>query len=117
MVLRKFNLHLGARGLGTLGKDVEDEAGAVQCLDLDRLLDKSHLLGGKVIVKDDEADVVLLDKGDYLFEFSLSYIRCAVRSVTTLQEGVHGNSAGCLGEEFKFVEVFFGLGLTLLGRN
>ena len=64
MVLRQFDLHLCARGLCTLGEDVEDEACAVQRFDLDSLLDKSDLLGREVIIKDDETDVVFLDKGN-----------------------------------------------------
>ena len=117
LVLRQFDLHLGAGGLCALGKDVEDEARAVERLDLDGLLDEGNLLGREVVVKDDKADVVVLDKIDNFFEFALADVGRAVGAVAPLQESAHGDGARRLGEEFKFVEVFFGLGFALLGGN
>ena len=115
LVLSQFDLHLGAGSLSPLGKDVQDEASAVQGLDLYRLLDKGNLLGREVVIKDDQADVVVLDIGHNFLKFALTHVAGAVGAVTALQEGAYGDSARRLGKEFKFIEVLFGLGLALLG--
>ena len=72
------------------------------CLDLDSLLNESDLLGRQVIVKDDEVDIVLLDKGDDFLKFALTHIGSAVRPVTPLQESAHGGGTSGLSQEFKF---------------
>ena len=103
LVLGQFDLHLGTGCLGPFGKNVEDEARAVKCLDLYCLLDKGDLFGREVIIKDDEADVVLLDIGHNFLQFSLAHIGSAVGAVTPLQESAYGCSASGLGKEFEFV--------------
>ena len=103
LVLGQFDLHLGAGRLGTLGKDVEDEARAVERLDLDGFLDKGDLFGREVIIKDDEADVVLLDIGHNFLEFSFAHIGGAVGAVTPLQESAYGSGSRRFGEKLEFV--------------
>ena len=56
LVLRE--LHLGSRrgSLRPLGEDVENQAGAVENLDLELLLDVGHLLRAQLIVENHQAD-------------------------------------------------------------
>ena len=103
LILCQFNLHLGIGSLGALGKDVEDEARAVERLDLDGFLDKGDLFGREVIIKDDEADVILLDIGHNFLEFSFAHIGGAVGAVTPLQESAYGSGSRRFGEKFEFV--------------
>lgn len=55
-MLRQFHLRLRLGRLGTHGEDVKDEAGAVEYLHAQLLLDVAHLLGAELIVEDNHAD-------------------------------------------------------------
>lgn len=80
----------------------------------------AYLLGTELIIKDDHTDltVVLFLFVDILLdflEFTLSHIGDSTRSTHTLRKALHGDSTGCVGEKFQFVEIFLGLCLILLG--
>jgi hypothetical protein len=55
--LRKLDLRLGGPRLGAAGKNVEDQARAVQELAVDLLLDVFHLDRRQLVVEDDEVGV------------------------------------------------------------
>ncbi len=57
--LGEFNLELAFAGARALGKDVEDERGAIEYLALEDFLEIAALRRGKLVVKDDGIDVVL----------------------------------------------------------
>ena len=139
-ILGQFDLCLGLGGLGTHGKDVEDERRAVQYLDLQLGLDIAYLLGRQLIVEDDHTYrlghhapllglgrtvvaplvvgiLLLLDVLLDLLELSLSDIRHLTGPLHLLRETLDGDCPGSISQKFQLVEIFFRLGLVLLLRD
>ena len=121
-VLRQFDLRLGIGRLGAHGKDVEDERGAVQNLDLEFALNIAELLGREFVVEDDHADFALgiLFGNDVLadfFQLALAHVGHGTGAVHALGEAVHGDCARRFGQKFKFVKVFLRFALVLLLRD
>ncbi len=61
LVLSELDLGLSVGGLGATSENVEDEACAVEDLDLKLALDVEDLLGREVVVEDSHLDVVVFD--------------------------------------------------------
>ena len=115
--MRQLDLGLGIGRLGAFGEDVEDEAGAVEHLDLQLLLDVGDLLGGEVVVKYHHSYLVFLDILLYLVEFPFAHECAWVGVVEFLQEYFLGHGSGRVGEESELVEILACLGLALLDRD
>ena len=101
-ILRQLHLRLGVGRLGAHGKDVEDEAGAVEDLHAQFLLYVADLACRQLIVENDHAYGLLADIG-----------RLAGASYA-LGVALHGHGACRVGEKFQLVKIFFGLGLVLV---
>ena len=92
---------------------VENEAGAVENLHLQLLLDVLHLLGREVVVEDDHTYLVLVDVVFYLGQLACADKGAGVGHVEPLQEFLHGLGSGGLGQEGQLVEVLVGFRLVL----
>ncbi len=107
LVLRQLHLRFRARRLGALGKDVENEIGAVENFHSKLALYVEHLLGGKVIVENGHGDVaIVVDEFPYFLELAFAHKSPRVGIVQALGEASHLLGAGSIGEEGEFVEVF-----------
>ena len=121
-VLGQLHLCLGTGCLGAHGKDVEDEAGAVEDFHLQLLFYVAQLLGAELVIKDDHAHLalgflLLLDILSYLLQFAYSQISDAAWPRQPLGEPLHSDGSGCGGEKLQFVQIFVGLAFVLLGRD
>ena len=121
-VLRQLYLRLGVGRLCTHGKDVKDEARAVEDLDLLHLLDVAQLLGRELIVEDDHRHfpfgiLFRLYEGAYLLQLANAEVGDAVRPPKALGEATHRLCTGSLGQELQLIEVFLRFALVLTGRD
>ena len=105
LVLRELDLCLGGGGLRAAGEYVEDEAGAVEYLDLELFLEVGYLLGGEVVVEYDDSDVVGLHVLCDLLELALADECARVGVVELLCEPCHGDRSGSIGQKLELVEV------------
>ena len=118
-VLRQFHLSLGGSRLCTHGEYVKNERCAVENLHAQLLLDVAYLFGREFVVEDNHSHgafgifLVLYILG-YLLQFARTHISNLARSAHSLRKPLHGNCTCCVGEEFQFVEIFFGLCLVLV---
>jgi len=118
-ILRQLHLRLGVGRLGAHGKDVEDEAGAVEDLHAQFLLYVADLACRQLIVENDHAYGLLrvfsfLDIVSDLFELALADIGRLAGASYALGVALHGHGACRVGEKFQLVKIFFGLGLVLV---
>ena len=117
-ILRQLHLRLGIGGLSTHGKDVENQAGAIQNLYLEFFLDVAKLLGRQFVVKNHHTHFAFgfffrhNVAADFL-QLSFSYIGYAAGAVESLCETLHRNGTGRLGKKFQFVQVFLRLAFVL----
>ena len=121
-VLGQFNLSLGIGGLGTHGKNVENQRGTVQNLYLQLCFDVAYLLGTQLIVENDHTYLALcISLALYIFfnflKFALTYIGNLAGAGQTLCETFHGDCSGCISQKLQFIKIFFGLGLVLVFGN
>ena len=107
-ILRQFDLSLGVGGLCAHGKDIEDEARAVQYLHLELVLDVAHLLGRQLVVEDDHTDFpvvvffvfyILLD----FFQFTLAHVGHRIGAVHFLGKPLYGHRSSRIGQKLQFV--------------
>ena len=133
-ILCQFHLRFGVGGLGPHGKDVEDERGAVENLDLQRGFDVAELFGREFVVEDHHAHGLRLlfvgrperiflrlvgrlfaffDVLTNLFELAFAHIGDAAGAVDALGEAAHSLRARRFGKKLQFVEIFVGLPLVL----
>ena len=108
-------LHLGA-GVGracTLGEDVENEAGAVEHFYFQLFFYVGHLLRSQIVVEYGHGYIVVLGVLAYLLQFARSHECARVGAVHFLCELTHRHSPRCVGQKFKFVEIFIGASLVL----
>ena len=118
-VLSQFHLSLGGSRLSTHGEYVENERCAVENLHAQLLLDVAYLFGREFVVKDNHSHgafgiLFVLDILGYLLQLARTHISNLARSAHALRKSLHGNGTCCVGEEFQFVEIFFGLCLVLV---
>ncbi len=118
-VLCQFHLRLGGSRLGTHGKDVENERGAVENLHLQFLLDVAYLLGREFVIEDNHTYLAVflflaLDVLLNFLQFSFPYVGGLVRGHHLLGEPFYGDGTCRVGEELQLVEVFLGLCLVLV---
>ena len=113
LVLRQLDLPFGVGRLGPFGKDVENEAGAVENLHLQFLLNVLHLLGREVVVEDDHAYLVLVDVVLDFGQLARTDECAGVGGVEPLQKLLHRLGTGSFGQEGQFVEVFVSFRLVL----
>ena len=76
LVLGQLHLCLGIGCARSLGKDIEDEASAVEDLDLQLPLYVGYLLRRQIIVEDSHRDIIVFDIGAYLPQACPSPRRC-----------------------------------------
>lgn len=118
-ILCQFNLCFGIGRLGTHGKDVENEVGAVENFHAQGALNVAQLFGREFIVENHHtyfAFGVLLgfDVGAYLLEFSLTHIGYRRGAVELLRKALDGDSPCRFGQKLQFVKIFVGLALILV---
>ena len=110
--LREFYLGFGLGGLRAVGKDVEDERGAVHDLHLERFFQMVGLLSAEVVVEDDHVDLfvpvqVLCD----LLHLALADKTAVLGMLKPLGKALRRHRTGGGGEELEFVEIFVRLHL------
>ena len=115
LIMSQFHLHLRIGGLGSLGEDLQDQAGAVDDVAaLDELLDVALLRAGELIVEDDILDFVLLAVLLDFLKFARADVRRLVGAVHPLHEHLVADGAGRLRKELKFIQVFLDFPLSSL---
>jgi hypothetical protein len=102
--LGQFDLEAALAGAGVLGEDVEDEGGAVEDFDVERLFEVALLGRGELVVEDDRRVVELRRLGDDLAQFALADVGCGVEGCKALAGLADNVSAGGVGEEGEFFE-------------
>ena len=118
-VLSQLHLSLGGSRLSTHGEYVKNERCAVENLHAQLLLNVAYLFGREFVVKDNHSHgafsilFVLYILG-YLLQLARTHISNLARSAHALRKSLHGNCTSCVGEEFQFVKIFFGLSLVLI---
>lgn len=118
-ILCQLYLCFGIGRLGTHGKDVENEVGAVENFHTQGALNVAQLFGREFIVENHHtyfAFGVLLsfDVGAYLLEFSLTHIGYRRGAVELLRKALDGDSPCRFGQKLQFVKIFVGLALILV---
>ena len=109
LILRQLHLHLCIGSLRTLGKNIENKAGAVEHLHFHLLLNVGNLLWGEVIVENHQPHLIFLNILRYLLKFALSHKCHAVGRVHALQEFLHRLRSCGVGQESKLIEIFISL--------
>ena len=112
-------LHLcsGVRGLGPLGKDVENEIRPVQNFAIQELLYVSQLGRVQFIVKYDRVDFVFPDEPLDFFQLAAAYERLGVGILQLLRESLLHLSACRISQEFQLIEIFPAFFLILLSGD
>ena len=95
-VLGQLHLEPAFLGLGPLGKDIQDQAAAVQHLDAQQLCQHPLLGGRQVIVKDDHGGPHIFAVELHLRHLALADEGAGVRGGAVLQNDAHGLAAGGL---------------------
>ena len=96
LVLGQLHLQAALLGLGPLGKDVQDQAAAVQHLYSGHLRQHPDLGGREVVVEDDHGGLFLLHHAPYLLHLALSDEAVGIRLLPALQNGADGLPSGGL---------------------
>ena len=107
-VLGKLDLEAAFACVGVLREDIEDEGGAVENLDVERLLEVALLGGAEFVVEDDGGVVQFGGLGDDLFELALADVGGRAALGQVLDGLADDFSAGGAGEEGEFFEGGFG---------
>jgi hypothetical protein len=102
--LRKLNLEPSLVGLGAAGKDIEDQRGPVDDLDLERLFEIAKLGGWEFIVDQDDIVSKALAKFLDLVELPGTNVMRVVRMGERLSDRADDVKAGGLGELGKFFQ-------------
>ena len=101
LILRQFHLQLALARLGALGKDVEDQARAVEHAHAELLLQHAHLRRGELVVKHREVAVVGENELFELRHLALAEEGARVGCGLVLQQRHDGLAAGRLHERGK----------------
>ena len=72
--LRKFNLQLTLKRRGTLGKDIEDQAGSIQHTTSQALFEVTLLAGAETLIEDDEIDPQLSNQRSNLIKLAAANV-------------------------------------------
>ena len=99
--MRQFHLQLALARLGALGKDVEDQARAVEHAHAELLLQHAHLRRGELVVKHREVAVVGENELFELRHLALAEEGARVGRGFILQQRHDGLAAGRLHERGK----------------
>ena len=113
LVLCKLDLHFGVCGLGSLGKNVENEICPVQNPDFQFPFYVAELGRGEFVIEYDDIGLVFRYIFLYFLQLSASYVCSCVRLVDFLYELPCPVCSGSLGKEFKFIEIFHYLPLII----
>ena len=109
----QFHLHFSVGSLGPLGKDFQDETGAVYNIAAGNDLFNVALLHTReFVIENDVLYFVFFAVLLNLIQFSRADVRGLVGPVQPLGEHFVGNGAGCLGQESELVQVFLYLALS-----
>lgn len=104
--LRQFNLQLAFPRAGPLREDVENQRGAVQNLELEKLLQVAGLRGGKLIVENDRVHVVLFAERGEFARFAFADVGGGIGRLDFLRAFADDFAAGGGGQFPEFVERF-----------
>jgi len=97
--------------LGTHGKDIKDQAGAVHDPDLKHFLYVAELLCRQLIIENDHTHLVFLVLYICLnlLQFSLTHKRNGVGHLKLLHKAFSRNQSCCFGQKSQFIEILLHL--------
>ena len=102
-VLGQFHLELTFPGLGALGKNIQNQAGAVQDFHTQIFRQNPHLGGRKLIVKNGQVAVVSLNEKLQFLHLAVSDEGAGVRGGAVLEQPAHRLAAGSFYQCGQFV--------------
>ena len=102
LILCKLYLQLSFPGPCPLGKDIQDQSGAVQHPDPEPLLQNPHLGGREFVVEHRKITLIVFGIFPQFFHFSISEKRSRIRRRAVLQQHADGLRAGGLDQFFQF---------------
>ena len=114
LVLGQLHLELTLSGLGPLGKDVQNQPGAVQHLHPQLLAEHPHLGGRQLIVKYRQVAVVHGDELFHLLHLAVADKAEGVGSGAVLHDDGHGIAAGGVHQRGQLLHGDLGGALVLI---
>ena len=103
LVLGQLHLKPAFLRLGPLGKNIQNEAAAVQHLDPQCLRQHPHLGGGQVVIENDHGSPMATAEFPDLLHFALADEGAGVRRGAVLQHHAHGLGTGGLHQGGKLL--------------
>jgi hypothetical protein len=110
LVLGQIDLGARLRRLGPLGENVQDQRRSVEHFHpVQGLVYVADLRGAKVIVKNDQVGLRLVERGFDFCQLTRTHVGGVDGLVQLLNKATHRLSSGRFGQEGQFVKVLFGL--------
>ncbi len=102
--LGEGDLQLRFVGAGAGGKNVENELRAVEDFDLDDFFEVAELVGGHVVIEDDDVSIEVIDEDLYLGGFAFADEGAGDDGAAVLDDLGHDLGAGGFGEAGEFAQ-------------
>ena len=102
--LGELDLELALAGSGATREDVQDELGAINNLQIQRLFEVAELGGREVVVEDNQSRARGASRRMYFTDFAPPHQRGGIGLGGALQHGTHDLGSGAGGELVKFLE-------------
>ena len=102
--LCKLDLKLAFFRAGPAREDIENQARTIDNLGIERLLEILRLAGRQLVIENDEIDAFLHDLLAQFFDLALTYKRCRVGTIATLDHLVDDACAGRGGQLTQLIE-------------